>query len=315
MFEVFSKNLEIYIPELANCFICPICIRIATRETLNENLLSEAHLYPKAIKSGEATIICKECNDKAGHSIECHETKRVKRRRALVDPTESFETITYVEEDGKLHPVTTRTSVDFSQSPPQLKLEVIESRSNPIHADKITAILSQLVEGRPDFKFHLSEKHDWDNRKADLTYLQSAYLALFNRLGYEFVFSQIAEDIRKQLMDPNSSQLQVHMVQSTGFHSMKDLDVLVITKPKSHMGFIVKMPEPDASMRNVVVWIPWLTETYPHELQFPDLREVLAHRITLTHCMLCLPENRGAISKHVMGSYNQKFVVTPVEEK
>ena len=61
---MLSENLEMFLPEHKNSFMCPTCMRVVPVTNLSE--ISEAHIIPKSAGGKLKTFVCKMCNSKFG---------------------------------------------------------------------------------------------------------------------------------------------------------------------------------------------------------------------------------------------------------
>src|SRR5262249_5365569 len=74
LFDLFSANLSLYLPEHAGMFACPLCMYLFTRDDLTDSspALTFAHYIPHFCggKLGDCTLACAECNSGIGHGLE-----------------------------------------------------------------------------------------------------------------------------------------------------------------------------------------------------------------------------------------------------
>jgi hypothetical protein len=53
-------------------YMCPLCLRIWTREALSLKLLTLDHVPPRSQGGRTVVLTCQECNNRSGHALEGH---------------------------------------------------------------------------------------------------------------------------------------------------------------------------------------------------------------------------------------------------
>ena len=166
-------------------YICPLCLRVIL--PLVE--LSYEHVPPKSLGGSRLCLTCRECNSKAGHSIDAamHREQMLGRLLSL---------------DG--HKVRIKLGIDGSElnatiarTTQSIDIQVTPKRNNPTVEEKVRARLttSQL----PLPAFNITAPGGYRKIDAENGYLKSAYLAAFSKFGYRWILDPEVAPIRDQI--------------------------------------------------------------------------------------------------------------------
>ena len=69
LFDVFAANLQLYFPDIQDTFVCPLCKKCFTRESIDD-ALSLAHIVPKGLGGKNCVLTCKDCNSWTGTTFD-----------------------------------------------------------------------------------------------------------------------------------------------------------------------------------------------------------------------------------------------------
>lgn len=264
LFDIFSANLELYRKELGGRFMCPLCLRVFSREQIRSDL-SKAHIIPQFLGGRDWTLTCRACNNKVGTEIEGCEAERANCGWALSG--EGLETtraeIWYRKKRGKaVGPVQTDMKKVRIGGEERLNLHARPQGSNPIAWKLHNDIHSGRVpagqwEGEVRFRITRSPK------RANLTYVHAAYLLMFHQFGYEWVFTPGAEVIRRQIMSPDEPIILLLAPALTN-HQIRDDEIalLLVTEPADFRSFLVVLPLVRGWPRRQAVWMPLFGRPY-----------------------------------------------------
>ena len=191
----FQQFAPAYIQEQASHiddpFVCPLCLTAFAPQSNLADIVSAEHIIPSALGGRLTTLTCRQCNNRDGSKIESHLVQRVRL------------------ETGKRHPI---ASLNFDGA--TLRAEMRLARSD----DDVTefSIIGKQSDDRreKDVRQSLTEEK-WQGREinleiefgycpniAQVALVRSAYLFMFWRLGYRYVFNESALAIREQLNEP-----------------------------------------------------------------------------------------------------------------
>jgi hypothetical protein len=81
LFDQYSWNLALYLPEWKERFACPLCLRLFTRAEIDQ--LSVEHIVPSSIGGNVLTLTCTECNNRHGSKLDAHLINRLRAEDKL----------------------------------------------------------------------------------------------------------------------------------------------------------------------------------------------------------------------------------------
>src|SRR5215213_4901167 len=97
LFDKHLADLRQVFPDADEIFVCPICLKIISREAIlkNRELVSLGHVWPDYMRDGsrggafsQSVLLCKDCNSKAGglgdHAMQEHMKALAGERTARV---------------------------------------------------------------------------------------------------------------------------------------------------------------------------------------------------------------------------------------
>ena len=194
------------IPPLKGQYACPVCLRAWPAEALTSDprwlTLDEAP--PAASSRGTMTrvLVCRGCNNTAGHLLE-HELR--KRRDA---------------EDFSAGRLTGAAQVEFEvndirvpalarQDQGQITVIGIPSATNPQDLATHRSWLDAQVELGPaatgSFTIHL---RPWDHRLSRVALLKAAYLVAFAAFGYWYILRSDFDPVRSEIREPGRGHIE-----------------------------------------------------------------------------------------------------------
>ncbi len=178
-------------------YICPICLETFTASDLNQdskNPLSLEDAPPKSLGGSQIVLTCECCNNGMGKDIDWHLSERL-------NELDFKDRITGAERKG------TFTLDEYVING---KIVVEEGRiTKAINSKKNnnSAVLEEYIQLISRDK---SKSLTWnpytrvDAKKLQIALLKNAYLLLFERFGYAFLFDNEYDRIREQLRNPES---------------------------------------------------------------------------------------------------------------
>ena len=262
LFEVFAENLGFYHKSDDKLFVCPLCLRGFT-ENLRE-LLTLAHIWPKALGGRFETLACRECNSTIGNKLENHATAAYKELKAFDGSGESAVPMVVEELDFNLH-LTIFRNQDGS---PHYQIVSPPTKCVPPGAEER---LRELFEVERTFTWRY--RRSFDSDRVNLTYLHATHLMLFDFFGYEYLILPVAQQIIRQLQQLGEKLLQIRR-DSVTVGTLEPYKLYLISAPIEKMGFVVTFPDVQNSERVAIIWMPPLAHTYTHEVEQDTLPPV-----------------------------------------
>lgn len=228
MFDVGARACSKYISWEELIYICPICLRGYTRDEAGK--LGREHAPQQSIGGKIVCLTCDECNNQAGYDIEPHliRRQRVKSFARATSDLDCYEGSIQYEADGIL--VNGKVIVRNGK----MSIHVPPSLNQPDSQSKFEKSLSKLKRSQDwdghEFKVHLV-KDSFNQRKAAIADLKSAYLLAFAFFGYGYILSPGLNCVREQIMMPEKTVIEKFAFTLKGLPSERAL--IKLTSPLS----------------------------------------------------------------------------------
>ena len=264
LFEVFSKNLALYVDE-QGLFICPICFHFF-REHEVATELSLAHIWPKSLGGTRTTLACVRCNSSTGSQTEHHAKKAEDEARAFNGKGTATIPVTITLPSGRYFRPRLNMTYSDTTGEPALNVQIPKKIDSNTYAEH-----EMLVRSGGDAALSINS---YDERLLGLAYLHAAHLALFDFFGYEWVRNSAVDNVRRQLYFPEQAILETLTRKVKDKLVNKDFDIHVIQHPTSWKGFFVatrNVLKPDSEYISAT-WMPLFGQPY----KLPSLTDVEA---------------------------------------
>lgn len=226
IFNIFSENLRFLKKNgfLENVdliyndtYICPICLRQFCEADLSDkadNKLTLEHVPPESLGGHGIVLTCAECNNGAGSTYDNHLVQWIREKDDRSFNFSSFKKGKLIIK-GLSKPLNVsfkytpdiQKNFDVEQPFTVLGVDRIDISVNSNHPDLIKEYNDRIDKSNVEFVFPVKA----DEYKAGIALLKSAYLTMFARFGYSFLFDEVYNDIRAALLDINK------LILSTGF--------------------------------------------------------------------------------------------------
>ena len=200
IFENYSRNLELVISKIApervnefrNKYICPLCRRVFSIESLDSSLtehLTIEDIPPKSVGWKRKILTCKTCNNKHGGKIDSH-LPIVLNRRAFINriPNKSVDIKLKFNSDKQLNAeLIFRGNNEF-------EIYANPNINNPVNLKNLNSIFENN-----EIPPLIIEMKSGNIKKAKLSLIRAAYLWGFHELGYAFIFNPHFDNFIQQL--------------------------------------------------------------------------------------------------------------------
>jgi len=188
---ILPKHIEVEKGE----YICPVCLDKFEKTDLNQDLKNPLTLEdapPKSLGGSQIVLTCKRCNNGMGKDIDWHLTERLNeldfhQRKVGAEMKGKFtlDITVYgkitVEENGK-------TKAHYSKK-----------NNNPKTLEKYINLISGKGIKEPYWKPVPTRV---DPKKLQIAIIKNAYLLMFEKFGFAFLFDKEYDRIREQLLNP-----------------------------------------------------------------------------------------------------------------
>lgn len=209
-------------------YVCPICCRCFTSESIDNKVLTIEHVPPKSVGGKELVLTCKFCNEK-GSGLEGYDT-HAKNLQNIED------LFTFKKESD----LKVKVSVGDTWVPARVRsrngwweFKIAEKRP-PGAWESIKSKFRRARDSAPQLKV-IGRGADSD--KASVSALKAAYLGSFAALGYSYIFQDIMKPLRQIILGEESSLFKVS---DFFFYAGKACNnVALIEKPEWVQGLLV----------------------------------------------------------------------------
>lgn len=175
-------------------YICPICIRIFSKQDLEQdrqNPLTLEHIEPDAIGGNKLVLTCKECNNNAGILIDkhlkAHTDLKAENKTDVLFKIENFNL------KGKM-----------IFNPKENLVENIIGKNNDYIKRKLDEFFTKEGEKKMDFKIKINDKF-----KLKCGLLKAAHLKMFYFFGYGYLMNKSIYKIANQINNPDKKIIEL----------------------------------------------------------------------------------------------------------
>lgn len=203
LYEKFSKNLSFLkengiVSDDKDDYICPICLKKFSKDDLNQekdNPLSLEDAPPKSLGGSQIALTCEKCNNGMGKDIDWHLTERL-------NELDFHDRIPGAEMKGKftLNEITVNGKIVIQENG-GTKAHLSEKNNNPEALEKYKQLIKEKGEKKVYWKPNPTRV---DSKKLQIALIKNAYLLMFEKFGYAFLFDKEYDRIREQLLNPES---------------------------------------------------------------------------------------------------------------
>lgn len=188
-------------------YACPLCLDLFTVRDLEAKRLTREHVPPASVGGREMVLTCRECNNRAGSTVDAHlERAEALRRFGSNDPLRELDmslTIAGVTNRGTIHG--------------GLGGVLIVGNPKQNHPDDVATLsegFAELMEAGHSMQIRFRDT--FHPRAAQLGYVRAAYLAAFARFGYSYVLRQSLDWIRAALVDDEDESCVLPVLKRSG---------------------------------------------------------------------------------------------------
>lgn len=187
-------------------YICPICLRQFCEKDLDDsapNQLTLEHVPPESSGGKGIILTCAQCNNGAGATCDGHLAKWLREKD---EDNLDVNSITKAKIFMKSVSKPLNSIIDYKANPNGIGSININVMHN--HPDLIKEFYEER--GKVNIDIEIPVKADF--YQVETAILKSAYLLMFARFGYSFLFDEVFDLIRRQLLGNNNQEY------FTGYH-------------------------------------------------------------------------------------------------
>lgn len=218
-----SRELGYSLPD--GDYFCPLCKQAFSEEDV-KRVLTEEDVPQAALGGSRITLTCRDCNSTCGSQIDCHLINGIKsiEQRAYLPGTDRQ---VVLEDEGKKIKGELCVGLDA-----EMTLRINTKYNNPKYWEHYhdNILLPNAVTNISDVPLKR------DERRISAAIIKNAYLLLFARTGYTFLFDPFYDQIREQVQNPAPYILPERL---WTFQNLKVSDGIYYTMDNRYRGFFV----------------------------------------------------------------------------
>lgn len=150
---------------------------------------------PKSLGGSQIVLTCERCNNGMGRDIDWHLTERM-------NEMDFYHRIAGAEMKGKFTLDITVNGKIIIEENGITKAHLSKKNNNPEELEKYISIISGKGTNEPYWKPSPTRV---DFKKLQIAIIKNAYLLMFEKFGYAFLFDKEYNRIRQQLLKPESN--------------------------------------------------------------------------------------------------------------
>lgn len=206
-------------------YFCPLCMKTFKEEDI-KNILTEEDVPQYSLGGKRIALTCRQCNSDCGSKIDIHLLNEIKsREQKLFLPDERRKI--RIEKDGQT--LNAEIQIDNNR---RINLLVNTKRNNPKIWNEFqkNILLPNETVNIEDIPLKK------DKRRIEAAIIKNAYLLLFAKTGYSFLYDAYYNDLRKQILDPDVFHLPDRLWTIQNFLLP---DGIYLTQDNEYRGFFI----------------------------------------------------------------------------
>jgi hypothetical protein len=213
------------LPAGEDYYACPCCLMAHPRKAVEVGYLTEEHVPPKRLGGHGLLLTCKDCNSNSGTDFDGH---AVTRSRA--------DDFVRGRVNGRVLPATFNVDGISLRGTAQwtddgIQLFGVDKQNNPKVRDAHFKALDAHVEsGNPNPNFSFTVHTRFDEARARISWIRSAYLAAFAALGWSYILREVMAPYRSQLKQPDVDIVPTYILRNPSA-SPTEKRVLLVNHP------------------------------------------------------------------------------------
>ncbi len=249
LFNLYASNLSLYMPELKDIFMCPLCGERFPRTSIHSNDVTIEHIIPQGIGGRLTTLTCKSCNNTDGSSLDSHLVQKLRHDDILAGKSELPLRATIKIGEGELG-----ADVYLSEDKnPNIRIIGLPQISNPELHKRAQEDFSQGAR-----EIQMTGNLGYSPKRSTIAIIRSAYLMMFRYFGYGYILFDNVRKVVEQIANPD---IETNILKSV--MNLKDAppynnSVAVLLEPRELRSFLVLLDLSTKITRNIAVALPGL---------------------------------------------------------
>jgi HNH endonuclease len=214
------------LPANQEYYACPCCLVAYNRQAVFAGVLTEEHVPPERLGGRGLVLTCVTCNSNAGSKFDAHAVRRLEA-----------ETFARGEANGPVLPATfhvdgipLRGTAQWTED--GLQVFGVPRQNDPkVQAAHFEALDAHVESANPKPDASFTIHTHFNEMRARLSWIRSAYLVAFAALGWSYIFRGVMEPIRNQLKQPDAQIIPAHILRSRA-PSPVERRILLVHEPE-----------------------------------------------------------------------------------
>lgn len=225
-------------------YACPLCLeinhekqraqfRVFIEAALTDGSLTVEHVPPESFGGRPLVLTCRACNSTAGAELDAHARKRENPRDAFLGHV-----TTKISMKAGGHRLTGSFTVKDGA------YQFIATKKQNAHRPDAEAGVRGTLAGPEDSDrdITLSFDHDrFDDDRARVSWLRTAYLTLFAVTGYRLICAPEMEIVRRQIREPKVVHIPTFLIDTRREDDWSDRQFIRVTTPESQRCWGIKV--------------------------------------------------------------------------
>ncbi len=219
------NRLKAYNINIVGDYLCPLCMKAYKEENIKK-IPTEEDVPQHSLGGSRIALTCRHCNSRCGYEIDIHLFNAIKaseQKQFLPDTKRKIR----IKKDGQT--LNAEMHVDNDRT---IDLFVDTKRNNPKVWDNFhnNILLPNKLVDIEDLPLKK------DERRIGAAIIKNAYLLLFAKTGYSFLYDAYYDDLRKQILNPDVYYLPDRL---WTLQNLSVPDGIYLTQNNEYRGFFI----------------------------------------------------------------------------
>lgn len=208
-------------------YACPCCLQAYPREAVNAGILTEEHVPLRGLGGHGLLLTCATCNNNSGTNFDTHAITRSDSDDFMRGRVNGRVLPATFYADG----IPLRGTAQWSDDSRVQLFGVPKKNDRKVEAAHFEALNSYVESRDPNPNYSLTVHTRFDETRARISWIRSAYLAAFAALGWSYIFREVMDPFRSQLKQPDSKILPTYILRNPSA-SPTEKRVLLVDHPE-----------------------------------------------------------------------------------
>jgi hypothetical protein len=206
-------------------YACPCCLTAYNRPAVIAGVLTEEHVPPQGLGGRGLVLTCVKCNSNSGASFDVHAVSRLDAEDFARGRVSGRVLRAMFHVDG----IPLRGTAQWTEG--GLQLFGVPKQNDPkVQAAHFQTLDAYAEGGNPNPNVSFTIHTRFDEARARLSWIRSAYLASFAALGWSYIFREVMDPFRDQLKQPDAQIIPTYILRNPAA-SQAERRMLLVDQP------------------------------------------------------------------------------------